>query len=89
MKNTAQPIIINKNLYLFKTRWHCNFGLTGEIISLDKRLCSGYRSCMAFFKKKDLPAPPKPKKSLQEIPYERVLTAEGWHRRMIKKGRKK
>lgn len=41
---------------------------------------------MAFFKKAKKPT--KTKKSLQEIPLERVLTAEGWKRRASLKVKK-
>jgi hypothetical protein len=43
---------------------------------------------MIFFKKKTPEPEPKPKKTMHEIVYERVLTAEGWRRRMLKKTRK-
>jgi hypothetical protein len=43
---------------------------------------------MGFFSKKK-PEPKKPKpRSLQECVQERVLTAEGWRRRMIRKVKK-
>lgn len=42
---------------------------------------------MIFFRKKDKEEP-KPKKVLQTVPHERVLTSEGWQRRTIKKTRK-
>lgn len=44
---------------------------------------------MALFKRKETPPPPAKKpKSLEEIVHERVLTAEGWHRKQLKKAGK-
>lgn len=44
---------------------------------------------MAFFKKKkQSETSPPPGKSFQEIIHERVLTAEGWRRRLLKKAKK-
>lgn len=42
---------------------------------------------MIFFKK-EAPAPVKKPKSLQEIVRDRILTAEGWRRRMASKNKK-
>ena len=44
---------------------------------------------MAFFKKKKQSETNPPSgKSFQEIIHERVLTAEGWRRRLLKKAKK-
>jgi hypothetical protein len=43
---------------------------------------------MALFQKSKPEAPPKKHKSMQEIVHERILTAEGWHRRMASKTKK-
>ncbi len=43
---------------------------------------------MKFFKKKTPEAPPSERKSFQEIIHERVLTAEGWRRRILKRAKK-
>lgn len=48
---------------------------------------------MIFFRKKKPEAKggkaPVKVRSLQELVQERILTAEGWRRRILKKGRKK
>jgi hypothetical protein len=43
---------------------------------------------MIFFKKKNVTPTPKQKKPLQEAAVERVQTAEGWRRKVAKKGPK-
>ncbi|MDP1607787.1 MAG: hypothetical protein Q8L98_00545 [Chlamydiales bacterium] len=42
---------------------------------------------IAFFKKKEKTSPPDERKSFEEIVHERVLTAEGWRRKMLKKAK--
>lgn len=43
---------------------------------------------MKFFKKKTTETPQSERKSFQEIIHERVLTAEGWRRRILKRAKK-
>lgn len=43
---------------------------------------------MKFFKKKVEENPLSERKSFQEIIHERVLTAEGWRRRTLKRAKK-
>jgi len=44
---------------------------------------------MVFFKRKTQEEAPKEKKSLRTPEHERVLTAEGWRRRAVKKPKAK
>jgi hypothetical protein len=43
---------------------------------------------MKFFKKKTAETPTSERKSFQEFIHERVLTAEGWRRRTLKRAKK-